>query len=71
MQTQEMLDLKEGDLVRYTAAASTDWGYWPKIGEVLKRKNHWMDDDSSVLFTWDAGGEYLFCTAEELEFIKE
>lgn len=71
MQTQEMLDLKDGDLVRYTGCDTS--GSWPETGTIITRKKCWMDCGLSSLFTWtDHNGEdEHFFIAHDIDFIKE
>lgn len=72
MNIAQMLDLKDGDQVKYISGPGHN-GSWPEMGTTLTRESVWLDDDHSVQFSWEGefGKDTHFFRPSDIEFIKE
>lgn len=67
----KLLEIKEGQKAVYVSQDPLD--DHPSVGTLLTRKEHWLDDDLSVAFTFIVDGveEHEFFYLEDFSLIEE
>lgn len=73
MEIQQMVDLKDGDQVVLNRSRRT-FDNSLEAGTILTRKKVWLDDVTSMQFTYvnaDGKPDYHFFESSEIDFIKE